>query len=175
MVQRSTAAHCGINNALAKLDNRISVSNWKKFFGNRYFQAELQAIEIVAASGVNITGFVNLLDVSDDLLIDAVYRAEPSIGSYNLGHIGSVLNAPTGRFATKYPKMYALAKEVHDRRYESMASHPLIKTTGKPTRRISFYQRQNGFSETALRNSSPRRSSNTSSDLRDACAISVRV
>lgn len=138
MIQRSTAAHCGINNALAKLDHRIPASNWKKLFGGRYSQAELQAIETVAASGVNITGFVNLLDVFDDLLIDAVYRADPTIGNYNLGGIGSVLNAPTGRFAVKYPKTYELAKEVHDRRYESMASHPLVKGTGKPTKRISF-------------------------------------
>lgn len=138
MVQRSTAAHCGINTALAKMDNRIPTANWKKLFDTRYSQAELQIIETVAASGVNITGFVNLLDVFDDLLVDAVYRADPSIGSYTLGKIGSALNAPTGRFAVKYPKTYALAREVHDRRYESMASHPLIKTTGRPTKKISF-------------------------------------
>ncbi len=138
MIQRSTAAHCGINNAFAKLDGKISASNWKKLFGARYSQAELQVIETVAASGVNITGFVNLLDVFDDLLIEAVYKADPAIGNYTLGGIGSVLNAPTGRFAVKYPKTYELAKEVHDRRYESMASHPLIKRTGKPTKRISF-------------------------------------
>ena len=95
-------------------------------------------IETVAASGVNITGFVNLLDVFDDLLIDAVYKADPAIGNYTLGGIGSVLHSPTGRFAVKYPKTYELAKEVHDRRYESMASHPLIKRTGKPTKRISY-------------------------------------
>ncbi len=138
MIQRSTAGHCGINNAFAKLDVRVSTGNWKKLFGPRYSQAELQAIETVAASGVNITGFVNLLDVFDDLLIDAVYNADPAIGNYTLGGIGSVLHAPTGRFAVKYPNTYELAKEVHDRRYESMASHPLIKRTGKPTRRISY-------------------------------------
>lgn len=138
MIQRSTASHCGISNAFAKLDAKIQASNWRKLFGARYAQAELQAIETVAASGVNITGFVNFLDVFDDLLIDAVYRADPAIGNYTLGGIGSVLHAPTGRFATKYPKTYELAKEVHDRRYESMASHPLIKKTGKPTKRISY-------------------------------------
>ncbi|MEX2215952.1 MAG: RNA-directed DNA polymerase [Phycisphaeraceae bacterium] len=138
MIQRSTAAYCGINNAFAKLDGKIPVSKWKKLFGPHYRQAEIQAIEIVAASGVNITGFVNLLDVYDDLLIAAVYKADPAIGNYTLGHIGSVLNAPTGRFAMKYPKTYDLAKEVHERRYESMASHPLIKKTGKPTKRINY-------------------------------------
>jgi hypothetical protein len=138
MIQRSTAAHCGINNAFAKLDAKIPSSNWKKLFGARYSQAELQAIEAAAASGVNITGFVNLLDVFDDLMIDGVYKADLAIGNYTLGGIGSVLHAPTGRLAVNYPKTYALAKEVHDRRYESMASHPLIKRTGKPTKRISY-------------------------------------
>lgn len=138
LIRRSTAAYCGINNAFAKLDAKIPVSKWRKFFGARYSQAERQSIEVVAASGVNITGFVNLLDVFDDLLIDSIYHADPALGTYALGHIGSVLHAPTGRFATKYPKTYGLAKEVHERRYESMASHPLVKKTGKPTKRISY-------------------------------------
>lgn len=138
LIQRSTAAYCGINNAFAKLDAKIPASNWRKLFGARYFQAERQAIETVAASGVNITGCVNFLDVFNDLLIDAVYKADPSIGNYTLGGIGSVLHAPTGRFAVKYSKTYALAKAVHDRRYESMASHPLIRKTGRPTKRISY-------------------------------------
>jgi hypothetical protein len=138
MIQRSTAAYCGINNAFAKLDFRIPASNWKKLFGARYAQAELQAIETVAASGVNITGFVNFLDVFDDLLIDAVYQADSTIGNYTLGQIGSVLHAPTGRFSLKYPKICELATEVHNRRYESMASHPLIKRSGKPTKKISY-------------------------------------
>ena len=138
LIQRSTAAYCGIDNAFAKLEAKIPLSNWKKLFVSRYSQAERQAIELVAASRVNITGFVNLLDVFNDLLIDAVYQADPSIGNYSLGHLGSVLNAATGRFAMKYPKTYALCKEVHERRFESMASHPLIKKTGKPTKRITF-------------------------------------
>jgi hypothetical protein len=81
---------------------------------------------------------VNLLDVFNDLLLAAVIANDGNVGSYNLGHIGSALNAPTGKFAKKFPRTYALAKEVHDRRYESMASHPLIKKTGKATKRISY-------------------------------------
>jgi hypothetical protein len=138
MILRSTATHCGVNNAFTKLFGKASVSTWNKFFGARYSQAELQAIETVAASSVNITGFVNFLDVFNDLLIDALYQADPALGGYKLGNIGSVLHAPAGKFATKYPRTYELAKEVHDRRFESMASHPLIRSTGKPTKRISF-------------------------------------
>jgi len=138
MIQRSTATHCGINNSFVKLERSIPAVNWKKLFGSRYAQAERQAIEIVAASGVNITGFVNLLDVFDDLLLDAVIKSDGSVGGYDLGRIGSLTQSSPGRFAAKYPKTYNLAKEIHERRYESMASHPLIKKTGKPTRRISY-------------------------------------
>lgn len=138
MIKRSTAAYCGINHALRKMDTRIPEANWRRLFGARYSQAELQAVEISAASGVNITGFVNLLDVFNDLLLNAVVAVDGTLGGYTLGHLGSVLNAPTGRLATKFPKTYDLAKQVHDRRYESMASHPLIKKTGAPTKRISY-------------------------------------
>ncbi len=138
MIQRSTANYCGINHALAKLDKAVPEANWQRLFGVRYRQAEVQAVETVAASGVNITGFVNLLDVFNDLMLDAIFARDGSIGSYCLGQIGSVLNAPTGRLASKFPMTYDLAKQVHERRYESMASHPLIKQTGKATKRISY-------------------------------------
>ena len=138
LISRSSAHHCGINQALNKLDPKIIEVNWRKFFGSRYSQAELQIIEIAAASRVNITNFVNLLDVFNDLLIDAIYGHDASLGTYNLGKIGSVLYAPTGRFATKFPVTFKMAVEVHDRRYESMASHPLIKSSGKPTKKITY-------------------------------------
>lgn len=138
MIHRSTANYCGVNHAFQKLDSHIPVLNWRQLFGARYPQAELQAVEIAAASRMNITGFVNLLDVFNDLLLDAVVEKDGTVGSYNLGHIGSVLKAPTGKLASKFPKTYALVSEVHDRRYESMASHPLIRKTGKATKRISY-------------------------------------
>lgn len=137
LIQRSTAAHCGITHSFAKLDPRIPPLNWRRLFGVRYSQAERQAVETVAASGVNITNFVNLLDVFNDLLLEAVFLADGTVGSYTLGRIGSVLNAHS-RFAAKFPAVFALANEVHDRRYESMASHPLIKRSGTPTKKISY-------------------------------------
>lgn len=138
LVQRSIATYCGVAHAFAKLDSRIPRVNWRTLFGARYTQAERQAIETVAASGVNITNFVNLVDVFNDLLLDAVFRTDGTIGTYQLGKIGSVTHAPTGLFATKFPKTFELANVVHDHRYESMASHPLIKQSGKPTKKISY-------------------------------------
>ena len=138
LIQRSTATSCGVAYAFGKLDSRITALNWKKLFGARYSQVERQAIETVAASGVNITNFVNLLDVFNDLLRDAIFRADGTIGTYNLGKIGSVVHAPTGKLATKFPKTFEFVNEVHDHRYQSMASHPLIKRSGKPTKKISY-------------------------------------
>lgn len=136
-IQRASAAHCGITKVFAKLDPRIQSLKWKRLFGARYKQAEQQAVESVAASGVNITGFVNVLDVFNDLLLNAVFIKDGTIGGYQLGNIGGALNPGTD-FERKLPATYRLAKEVHDARYQSMYSHPLIKRTGKPTRRISY-------------------------------------
>lgn len=138
LIHRSTVHHCGITHAFAKLDKHIPKLNWVKLFGPRFAQAERQAIETVAASGVNITGFVNLLDVFNDLLLDAVFQADGTVGTYRLGKIGSVTHTPTLAFATKYPKTFALVSETHSSRYESMYSHPLIKRTGKPTKKVGF-------------------------------------
>lgn len=137
MVQRARSGHCGITNSFAKLDARIPRLNWRRLFAGRYSQAERQAVETVAASGVNITGFVNLLDVFNDLLLSAVFNADGTIGGYNLGGIGGALN-PASKFARKFPKTFALATAVHDVRYGSMYSHPLVRNTGKPTGKISY-------------------------------------
>ncbi len=137
LIRRSTATHCGITHSFAKLDPRIPPLNWRRLFGARYSQAERQAVETVAASGVNITNFVNLLDVFNDLLLDAVFLADGTVGGYTLGNIGGALSAHS-RFAVKFPVVFVLANEVHDRRYESMASHPLIKRSGTPTKKINY-------------------------------------
>ena len=137
-ISRSTAVYCGVSHAFRKLDRRIPSFNWQGLFGSRHRQAERQAIEVVAASGTNITNFVNLLDVFNDLLLDSVFRSNGSIGNYTLGRIGSALSSNTCRFATTFPKTFALANEVHELRYVSMASHPLIRNSGKPTKRINY-------------------------------------
>jgi hypothetical protein len=137
MVQRALAGCCGITSSFTKLDAKIPILNWRRLFGNRYAQAERQAVETVAATGVNITGFVNLLDVFNDLLLAAVFNADGTIGGYNLGSIGSALS-PTSRFAKKFPATFTLASVVHDIRYGSMYSHPLVRNTGKPTGKISY-------------------------------------
>ena len=139
VIQRATATPCGIAYTFTKLDKQIPAFNWKKLFGGRYSQAERQAVETVAAAtSVNVTGFVNLLDVFNDLLLDAIFQTDGTVGSYNLGNIGGVTHAPSSSFATKFPKSFEFIQTVHNSRYESMYSHSFIKKTGKPTKHINY-------------------------------------
>lgn len=137
VIQRSTASHCGINNSVQKVIGGSDRFNWRRFFAANYDQAERQAVEVAALSGTNITAFVNALDVFNDWLLGALFAADASIGAYTLGHLGSVLS-PTSRFATKYPQTFRLVNTVHDSRYRSMYSHPLIRATRRPTRKIGY-------------------------------------
>jgi len=137
VIQRSTASHCGINNSVQKLERTPQRHNWRHFFGSDYDQAERQAIEVAAVSGTNITAFVNALDVFNDLLVSALFRSDGTIGSYTLGQIGAVINARS-RFAQNYPRTFALVEAVNEARYQSMYSHPMVRSTHRPTRRISY-------------------------------------
>jgi len=138
LIRRSTAKFCGIQHSLSKLDKNLATLNWRRLFGHDYKYAERQIVEAVAASKVNITNFVNLLDVFNDRLLDVLFRADGGIGKYNLGHIGSALGSASSKFATKYPMTHKLASEVHQRRFESMGSHPIVRGSGRPTGKIPF-------------------------------------
>lgn len=139
LVRRSTARVCGIRKSLEKLDQRIPELDWQRLFGPKYAQAERQIVEAAAASKVNITNFVNLLDVFNDLMIDALCRRDGDIGNYSLGgNIGGFLQSTTSRFAVKYPAVRLYTFEVHQKRYESMASHPLVRSTRRPTGKIPY-------------------------------------
>jgi hypothetical protein len=151
VIKRRTAGYCGIDHALKKLDPKISKVKWKKLMGKKYPQAEKQAIEVAALSGTNITAFVNALDVFNDLLLDALFNVDTTIGKYTLGKIGSSL-ATSSRFAIKYPAIFALANEVHETRYQSMYSHPRVGITSKPTKKINyrFLGKAKGLLKTAV-------------------------
>src|SRR5690606_6243555 len=138
LVRRSTARACGIKNSLGKLDHRIPELDWKRLFAGNYAHAERQIVEAAAAAKVNITNFVNLLDVFNDLLLCALFTADGSIGVHNLGRIGSTIGPSTSRFAEKYPAVHSYVTEVHQKRLESMGSHPVVRSTRRPTGRVPF-------------------------------------
>lgn len=137
VIQRNTATYCGIQKSMEKLAPGSPVINWKSLFGTHYQQAEIQAVEIVSLAGTNITAFVNALDVFNDILLDAIFSKDGTIGKYTLGKIGSVLTK-NNKLDRKFPNTFTLAYEVHEARYQSMYSHARVKSTAKPTRKIGY-------------------------------------
>ena len=120
-----------------KLDNSI---NWKKVItdpkylkscGNQIFQCK-------AYVQTDASALVNSLDVFNDVLVHYLFEHTPTFNQCEIGKIGSVLHAPTGKFASIYPKFYKLCKSVHELRLESDLSHPKVKGTTKTTRRLRF-------------------------------------
>lgn len=113
-------------------------SKWKKLLGPEHANLEGICLLLNTYFKTDASAFVNTLDVFNDRVLDALFRHDASLGKYQIGNIGGVLNAPTGKFATHFPSYYALCKRVHELRLESDLSHPIVKSTGKPTRRIQF-------------------------------------
>ncbi|MCP4236313.1 MAG: hypothetical protein GY770_22490 [Aestuariibacter sp.] len=136
-IRRAPGTPCFINESINRMAKcRVSV-NWKKLFGNNYKAAEKQIIQCRAYVDTDINGWINALDVFIDRLLAALFSMDTAIGGYTLGRIGSALS-PTSRFALKYPETFKLAETVHDLRLTSDLSHPLVKLTGKPTRRLKY-------------------------------------
>ena len=131
---------CGIRQAFERLlGGRTPLVDWQRYFGRTYRRAEVLPVRW---SGylMDPTAWVNAMDVFCDWLVDALFRNDPSIGRYELGKIGSVLNA-TDRFPQTYPRVFKLAAGIHDKRGESDLSHPKKQkgnTLLRPTSRIPY-------------------------------------
>jgi hypothetical protein len=137
VLQRVPRGACGIDASMTSLLGRaVSGINWQLIFGSDYAQAEKQAVSCRAFASTDMTSFVNALDVFNDWLLMRVYLHEPALGIYTLGSIGSVLNST--RFKARYPDLHKMIVSAHGRRLESMLSHPVTRSTGRPTGRIRF-------------------------------------
>ena len=115
---------CGIAHAFERLFKAEPPGvDWAAFFGKNYRRAEIQAVRW---SGylADATAWVNGMDVFLDWMLEALYRNDSSIrGTYKLGSIGSVLGSGSP-LSLAYPKVFALAHDIHERRGESDLSHP---------------------------------------------------
>jgi hypothetical protein len=110
--------------------------NWRQVFGPQYAKAERQMIWCRAYSRTDMTAFVNALDVFNEWLLSRLYQHDTSLGTYELGHIGSVLSST--RLKTGYPAVFTLVSSVHSQRAKSMLSHPIVRNTGRVTRQVTF-------------------------------------
>ncbi|HEY5124055.1 MAG TPA: RNA-directed DNA polymerase [Ignavibacteria bacterium] len=122
--------------------NDLPDKNWIRLYGKHHLNCERLCTLLTGYYKTDPNAFVNELDVFNDYTCDSLFRLDTSLGSYTLGKIGSTLWSPTSRFATRYPKYFALCKKIHDLRLESDLSHPKVKSTGKPTRRLKFKEIQ---------------------------------
>lgn len=84
------------------------------------------------------TAWVALTDTINDILLGQLFQHDGGIGIHTVGRIGSILGSPTSAFARKYPKMWRACEDLHNLRLESDLAHPLVKLSGRPTRRIRY-------------------------------------
>ncbi len=137
LIRRAPRGMCGIEHAMTNLLGKgVAGINWQRFFGERYRHAERQAVSCRALAETNITAWVPAMDVFDDLLLNALYQRDTSLGGYKLGSMGSVFTST--RLKANYPRIFALAKDIHEKRLESELAHPVVYKTGKPTGRIKY-------------------------------------
>lgn len=136
VLKRVPGRNCGVAWSMEKITGRAFSINWKRLFGPVYQQAEVQAVQMKAAATTNATTFVNTADVFNDLLLSRLYQHDHSLGTYTLGNLGSVLTST--RLQKGYPSTFQLCQQIHNERQSSNLSHPVVRTTGRPTRRIPF-------------------------------------
>ncbi|MEA3226380.1 MAG: hypothetical protein U9Q07_10560, partial [Planctomycetota bacterium] len=136
LIRRSGSRPCGVHNSLARIAGTVARVNWRSFFRANYSVAERQAVECAAYAETNVTAWVNAMDVFDDWLLNGLYTRDPSLGIYKIGSVGSVMDST--RLETSYPKVRAMIKGIHSKRYESRLSHATERRTGKPTKTIKF-------------------------------------
>jgi len=136
LVRRANASICGIQQAIEEMTGKHISVNWKKLFGKKYKGTEAQTTTCKAYFKTSASAWVNSMDVFIDLLLDALYRADTSLGTYQLGNVGSVTESV--RLKASYPAVFELLNQVHAKRYESNLSHAQVKKTKKPTKPIKF-------------------------------------
>lgn len=136
------------------LGDIVKSIDWRAVLGGDYKSTLPKIARWRAYSTTDATSWINLSDTIMDLVLSRLFAHDGSIGTYTLGKIGSVLNTATGRFASAYPALYSAAQSIHDLRLESDLSHPITKSTGRPTGFIRFSTMQkvkpalaNGFAE----------------------------
>lgn len=136
VLRRVQGRNCGIAWSMEKITGRAFSINWKRVFGPAYRQGEVQAVQMKAAASTSATTFVNTADVFNDMLLGRLYEYDASLGGYTLGNLGSVLTST--RLQNGYPFTFRLCEQIHTERLSSNLSHPVVRATGRPTRRIPF-------------------------------------
>lgn len=137
VIRRRTNSKSYIGDRLNRIcDYKFPAFKWKKYFID-HDAAENKIIRACGYSKSDMSAFVNILDVFNDLLLDSLFRLDTSMGKYTLGNIGGVLNGK-GRFPKKYPELFILCKEIHNKRLECDLSHAIVRKSKKNTAYIEY-------------------------------------
>lgn len=138
IIKRRRGSVCGIRESLYRLIGKELHVRWKRLLGKNYPGAERQIVACRGYASTSATSWINALDVFNDFLFHAVFVKDGTLGTWPLGNAGSVLRSPTSRFARGYPRCYSYARETHDKRLESLLSHPKVRETGRETGHLPF-------------------------------------
>jgi len=139
LLQTGKGRVCGIARSFERLPGKKTPAmDWAAFFGKDYAAAERQAVFCNSNAAVDVTAWVNAMDVFNDLLLAALTGHDLAIGNYELGRVGSFVKEPTSRFAKSYPAVWRLTHELHAKRGESHLSHAWIKQGTTYIRPTSF-------------------------------------
>jgi hypothetical protein len=113
--------------------------DWRRLFAKKsYRQVTARFAVWRGYKDTDPTAWVALTDTINDILLGQLFPHDGSIGVHTVGKIGSVLGSSTSAFAKKYPLMWKASSVLHLLRLESDLTHPLVKASGKPTRRIRY-------------------------------------
>jgi hypothetical protein len=138
MIGRVTSRYCGIDAALTEILGRQPLSrSWRTVLGGNYWRAVTAVARARAYLRTDPTAFVMIMDTFHDLLLELLFQHDGTLGGYQPGNIGGVLK-PTSRLAQNYPALYGAAHDLHSKRRESELSHPYLRGTSVPTRRLDF-------------------------------------
>lgn len=135
-LRRADSRVCGIRMAIKDMTGAEIDIKWRKLFGKSYAQAESKIVACKGYFKTNPTAWVNMLDVFNDVLLDALFRRDGTVGAPSLGNFGGITH--NVKFKTKYPRTHAYAVLVHEKRLQSELSHAIVKATKAPTTRIPF-------------------------------------
>ena len=139
VIGRVARAEDPVNDIVTEvLGHKVSGIEWKIVLGREYGNTIKKFARWHAYSRTDATSWTNLTDTLMDLILDKYVTHDGTIGTYTLGHIGSFTNSATSRFATKCPKLRAVAEEIHNMRLQTDLSHPVTRKTSRTTRHIRY-------------------------------------
>lgn len=139
LINRSASRPSTISDCLKTIvSQNIKTMNWKYIFGTEHRAAENKMMRAKTYATTDMSAFVNISDTFNDLLLKQIFLKDGTIGAYQLGNIGGVLNNSGTKLKKKYPEVFNYCKTIHDLRLECDLSHTIVKKTKKYTNPIPY-------------------------------------